>query len=187
MKLLAAVTSSRPFFPHETARIQSLAGVPLAAFWQRAVAFVIDFAIVLAIFFPYLIAREYLAVKSFQHALQVELHFHPHDFQDLIWLVAYAGLSVWRSNGRTVGKRLVRIRVLSLRNTEITLWQAVERALGYGASTLEAGFGFVQFFIDFNRQCVHDRIAETIVVLEQPLATPSRAAPQGSVAQGEKN
>lgn len=154
--------------------MQSLAGVPLAAFWQRAMAFVIDFAVVLAVFFPYQIAREYLAVKSFQQALQVELHFHPHDFEDLIWLVAYAGLFVWRSNGRTVGKRLMRIRVLSLRKPEITLWQAVERALGYGASTLEAGFGFVQFFIDFNRQCVHDRIAETIVVSEQFEGRPSR-------------
>ncbi len=147
--------------------MQSLAGMPLAAFWRRAVAFVIDFAIVLAVFFPFLIAREYLAVKSFQLALQVELHFHPHDFEDLIWLVIYAGLSVWRSNGWTVGKRLMRIRVISLKSSEITLWQAIERALGYGASALEAGFGFVQFFINFNRQCVHDRIAETIVVSEQ--------------------
>jgi len=44
----------------------------------------------------------------------------------------------------------------------------VERALGYSASTLEAGFGFFQFFTARNRQCVHDRIAETIVVVDEP-------------------
>jgi len=44
------------------------------------------------------------------------------------------------------------------------LWQSFERALAYGASFLELGFGFVQFFMHRNRQTVHDRIAETIVV-----------------------
>ncbi len=168
MKLLAVVTSSRPFDPHQTARIESLAGAPLAPFWQRAVAFAIDFSLVLAVFLPFQVAQEYFAVKSFGRALQVELHFNPHDLEDLIWLVVYAGLSVWRTGGQTVGKRLMHIRVISLRYPKITLWQSVERALGYGASTLEGFFGFAQFFIDHNRQCVHDRIAETIVVREQP-------------------
>jgi uncharacterized RDD family membrane protein YckC len=46
------------------------------------------------------------------------------------------------------------------------LWHAIERALGYGASALELGFGFLQYFIHPNKQTVHDRIAETIVVKE---------------------
>ena len=40
----------------------------------------------------------------------------------------------------------------------------MERALGYGASLLEAGSGFFQYLIHPNRQTVHDRIAETVVV-----------------------
>ena len=51
------------------------------------------------------------------------------------------------------------------------LWQSLERALGYGASFLEGGFGFLQYFIHRNRQTVHDRIAETIVVDESRNAT----------------
>jgi uncharacterized RDD family membrane protein YckC len=47
------------------------------------------------------------------------------------------------------------------------MWHSVERALGYGASALEAGFGFLQYFIHPNRRTVHDRIAETIVVKER--------------------
>jgi hypothetical protein len=43
----------------------------------------------------------------------------------------------------------------------------MERALGYGASMLEGGFGFVQYFTNPNRCCVHDRIAETIVVSDK--------------------
>jgi len=49
----------------------------------------------------------------------------------------------------------------------MTFFQSIERALGYGASFLEAGFGFIQFFINPNRRTVHDRIAETIVVDEK--------------------
>jgi uncharacterized RDD family membrane protein YckC len=73
---------------------------------------------------------------------------------------------VWWTNGLTLGKRLLRIRVVSLVHMKTTLWQAVERALGYGASMLEGGFGFVQFFIHPNHCYVHGRIAETIVIKE---------------------
>jgi uncharacterized RDD family membrane protein YckC len=60
----------------------------------------------------------------------------------------------------------MRIRVVSLAHDHLTLSHSLERALGYAASALEAGFGFVQYFIHPNRQTVHDRIAETIVVVE---------------------
>jgi uncharacterized RDD family membrane protein YckC len=66
--------------------------------------------------------------------------------------------------GRTLGKRILGIRVISLVHDRITVWQSMERALGYGASFLEGGFGFIQYFTHPNRCCVHDRIAETIVV-----------------------
>ena len=79
----------------------------------------------------------------------------------------YFGLCVWRTNGLTLGKKLLRIRVVSLEHQRITLWQSVERALGYGASALEGGFGFLQYFLYPNHRCVHDRIAETIVVAER--------------------
>jgi uncharacterized RDD family membrane protein YckC len=61
----------------------------------------------------------------------------------------------------------MRIRVVSLVHHRITFWQAMKRALGYGASILEGGFGFFQYFTNPNRCCVHDRIAETIVVKEK--------------------
>jgi hypothetical protein len=58
------------------------------------------------------------------------------------------------------------IRVLSLAHDHLTLWHSIERSLGYAASTLEGGFGFLQYFIHPNCQTVHDRIAETVVVTE---------------------
>ena len=59
------------------------------------------------------------------------------------------------------------IRVVSVVHEKIGFWHAVERALGYGASFLEFGFGFLQYFIDPNRRTVHDRIAETIVIQDR--------------------
>jgi len=55
----------------------------------------------------------------------------------------------------------------------MSLWHSVERALGYAASTLELGFGFLQYFIHPNRRTVHDRIAETIVARDGRAGTTS--------------
>jgi uncharacterized RDD family membrane protein YckC len=163
----------RLFDPHESARADTLAGAPLASFGQRAGAFLIDFFFVLITYSPVEALRQYFWLWL-HHAQKIEIHveFDFHSWGNVIWLVLYFGLFVWLTNGQTPGKRLLRIRIVSLAHSRITLWQAVERALGYGASFLEGGFGFVQFFMHRNRCCVHDRIAETIVVRE-----PARVKP----------
>ncbi len=157
----------RFFNPHGTARAEALAGAPLASFGQRAAAFAIDFVLVILTYTPVEIARQFL-VLSYQHRkLDIHSEFDFHHWTNVIWLILYFGLFVWKTNGHTPGKRLLRIRVVSLTHDKITLWQAIERALGYGASVLEGGFGFLQYFIHPNRCCVHDRIAETIVVKDR--------------------
>jgi uncharacterized RDD family membrane protein YckC len=87
-----------------------------------------------------------------------------HGWYNIAWVVAYFGLSTWLSQGRSPGKALLGIRVVSLSHERLSLWHSVERALGYGASMLEFGFGFLQYFIHPNKRTVHDRIADTIVV-----------------------
>jgi hypothetical protein len=112
--------------------------------------------------------QEHLLDLSKEHVhMHAQVEFEKiNETVQAIAMLLYFGLSVWRTNGLTLGKRILRIRVVSLTHERITLWQSCERALGYGASALEAGFGFFQFFIYPNRTCVHDRIAETIVVQE---------------------
>jgi len=53
---------------------------------------------------------------------------------------------------------------VSLTHAHLSFWHSLERSLGYGASALEGGFGFLQYFIHPNCQTIHDRIAETIVI-----------------------
>jgi uncharacterized RDD family membrane protein YckC len=144
----------------ETAREDEVDGLPLATFSRRAVGFGIDFALVSLLRKPVESLWESYAAHQWEWHTLIDL---PHVL-DLIVLILYFCLALYVGNGQTIGKRVMRIRVVSLTHSHITLWQALERALGYGASFLELGFGFVQFFIQRNRQCAHDRLAETIVI-----------------------
>jgi len=71
-------------------------------------------------------------------------------------------LSWWK--GQTVGKRLMKIRVVRLDGEPITWWIAFERAGGYAAGFATGLLGFAQVFWDANRQAIHDRIVGTVVV-----------------------
>jgi uncharacterized RDD family membrane protein YckC len=86
---------------------------------------------------------------------------------DIVVPILYFGVLLWKGKGRTPGKRLMKIRVVSIVHRHLSFWHSVERALGYGAAALEAGFGFIQFFIHPYRRCAQDRLAETIVVTER--------------------
>lgn len=161
------------FDPRESVRVASLAGVPLASFRRRFAAYLIDMILVFGTYGPAMAALRYLLFdilgmrEDLYKSAHVQVRF---EFQMVtevawvLWLVLYFGLCIWKTNGFTLGKRLMRIRVVSLEHERMTLWQSVERALGYGASALEAGFGFLQYFLYPNHRCLHDRIAETIVV-----------------------
>jgi uncharacterized RDD family membrane protein YckC len=152
----------------------------LAGFWRRTAAMLLDIIVVLFLL--------RMAVKVFA-LLGVQLdnvnfhNFHVQVKSDALSETAigyielaltliptfYFALFNYFSNGKTVGKIITRIRVVSIYHHRISFWHCIERALGYAASTLEAGLGFLQIFWNPNRMCLHDRIAETIVVSEKPV------------------
>jgi uncharacterized RDD family membrane protein YckC len=165
---------------HESARMEQLEGAPLASFFARAVAFFIDMAIAALTFIFPAMAGAIIAIKMgwlHDHVHITFDPFHHEEWPSLIWFVIFIGASNYIGNGATIGKKILRIRAVSLVHQRLSLWHSVERALGYGASTLEAFFGFYQFFIDPNRQTVHDRIAKTIVVSERRRSVPEPPAP----------
>jgi uncharacterized RDD family membrane protein YckC len=152
--------------PHELRRLDELKGMPLASFTARAVAFVLDFFVAFLLFLLVLIyGAKLLAYLGVIHSdANINLKFDLKHWYSLAFIVLYFGLFTYWGNGRTPGKRLLKIRVVSLVHERMSLWHSIERALGYGASALELGFGFLQYFIHPNKQTVHDRIAETIVI-----------------------
>ncbi len=157
--------TSNTFSAHETHRLQALDGTRLATFWPRALALLIDLVLINVLTAGASLAWSVLASPSGHRRIKM---VDDHTWWVLVVIVVYFGIATYLGNGATPGKRLLRIRVVSLTHDRISLWQCVERALGYAASSLEAGFGFFQYFIHPNRQTVHDRIAETIVVSERP-------------------
>lgn len=155
---------------HETDRMTELEGTPLAGFWSRYLAFGIDFAIVALTYVPAGMGAALLGIKLGWVHQDVHIDFDPfhHEhWQSLVYLVVFLGLSNYIGNGATIGKKIMKIRAVSLVHKRLSLWHSFERALGYGASALEAFFGFLQYFIHPNRRTVHDRIAETIVISER--------------------
>lgn len=161
------------FNAHETERMHDVHGALLASFPSRATAFVIDFFIAFGFFLGWLILGGRIAGRFGLLTEDVNLKFDFGHWYSLVILVAYFTLTTFWGRGKTPGKWLMHIRVVSLIHERISLWHSFERALGYGASFLEFGFGFFQYFINPNRRTVHDRIAETIVVYTGPGKTKS--------------
>jgi uncharacterized RDD family membrane protein YckC len=182
-------SQTRRFQPHGTARRQDLKDLPLASFARRLFAFEIDLVFVLILVAAASLPQVLVEGAKNQH---YELELNPFHGWALLSLPLYFGLGTYLGKGRTVGKKLMRIRVLSLAHDHLTLWHSIERSLGYAASTLEGGFGFLQYFIHPNCQTVHDRIAETIVISESvaeiqtnrsPARTPGTVVPGGDATQ----
>ncbi len=68
--------------------------------------------------------------------------------------------------GRTPGKRALGIRVLRLDGGALSYWIAFERFGGYAASLFTGMEGFLRILWDRNRQCLQDKLAETVVIRE---------------------
>lgn len=183
----------RSFDPHETAQMQLMAGKRLASFGSRAAAFLLDMAIgtlfcytivtLIAVLdykifhsgppgesFMETLIREMVdtGFASQKHGGEVVVDLSPHlSVFTAVSIAICVAMMNFFGNGKTVGKWVVGIRAVSLVHEHLTVWQSIERALGYSVSIAEAGFGFLQYFIHPNRRTVHDRIAETIVIKDR--------------------
>ncbi|MEI9933263.1 MAG: RDD family protein [Ferruginibacter sp.] len=82
----------------------------------------------------------------------------------------YFTLTIFFLNGQTLGKKLFKIKVVSVYHKKLGFWHCLERSLGYVASTLEFGLGFLQAIWNHNRMTLHDKIAETIVIKTEKIS-----------------
>jgi len=151
---------SRFFHAQHGGRCDAVEGLPLAAFWQRALGYFADVFVAVLIWAP----LEFLWRHYVLHQSDIELRWDFHEIGNIVVLILYFAAFHYFTNGRTLGKMLARTRIVSLTSERLGVWQSIERALGYGAAILEGGLGFLQFFWDQNRMCAQDRLAETIVI-----------------------
>lgn len=102
------------------------------------------------------------------------------------WFALYSTLThVWWK-GASPGKKLFRIRVVTLDNRPPGWWSAFERAGGYAAGFATGLLGFAQVFWDRNRQAIHDRVAGTFVIREGA-KTPWDISERKDTRDGEKS
>jgi uncharacterized RDD family membrane protein YckC len=160
------MANTRYFHAHESARVDELDGLPLAAFWQRVLGYAIDLFLAVLVWFP----LEFAWRRYVLHEVDIALKWDFHEAGNLVVMLLYYGLANYLGNGQTPGKWFARTRAVSLTHERMAFWQSVERALGYGAAILEGGLGFAQYFWQPNRMCAQDRLAETIVVDERKTA-----------------
>lgn len=89
-------------------------------------------------------------------------------------------LALW--GGYTPGKRLMGIRVIRLDGKPLGWWRSFERFGGYAASLSTGLMGFLQILWDRNRQGLHDKAVETVVIrVVKPSVTTT--APTAAAAQ----
>ena len=80
------------------------------------------------------------------------------------WGTVYLTLFLVLWDGRTPGKKALDLRVVRLNGEPLTLFLSLERAGGYAAGLATGLLGFAQIWWDPNRQAIHDKIAETVVI-----------------------
>ena len=80
----------------------------------------------------------------------------------LVGLAYVPVMLAWR--GQTLGKIVMKIRVVNPDGSKINGWKAVGRWLSEFASACICGIGYIFAFFDEERRALHDRIASTRVV-----------------------
>lgn len=148
----------------------------LATIRRRSAAFFIDFIVLIVIYLSIIIVFALFDINLSKidvkgiFEVEMEMENAPSYLITILKIlfgllpVLYFTFLFYFWKGRTLGKYLLRLRVLSLYHERIGLWHCIERSLGYFASALEFGFGFIQAFWNPNRMTLHDKIGETIVI-----------------------
>lgn len=84
----------------------------------------------------------------------------------LYWSLMQSGKSQ-----ATVGQNALGIKVIGTRGQKVTFGMATGRFFGNFLNILTFFIGFLMFFMNNKRQCLHDMISGCIVVKQIPIAT----------------
>jgi uncharacterized RDD family membrane protein YckC len=73
----------------------------------------------------------------------------------------------WALTGRSLGKALMGLRIVSVDGSEFGFARSLVRFAGYWLSALPFGLGFLASLFDGRRRTFHDRLAGTLVVYDE--------------------
>ena len=145
-----------------------------AGFWIRAVAAVIDFAV-------FAIVKSSLGILA-ARVLRLDIDGAAGvrgaiGACAVLFVVLYVVI-LHVLEGQTLGKLIVRIRVVGADGAPPALGASLLRFIGYGISLLPFGFGFFMAALRTDRRSLHDLLAGTRVERLGVPATVELAAPR---------
>ena len=84
------------------------------------------------------------------------------------WFAFYLIFCWFLFDGSSPAKKLLHIKIIRMNGHDLKLWYCFERFSGYAAGVATGLLGFMQIYWDDNRQCIHDKIASTVVIDLKP-------------------
>jgi uncharacterized RDD family membrane protein YckC len=134
--------------------------VRTASLWRRALAGVVDIALMTGI--DAFVAYSTLRVAELPPSRLLELPLAPMlGFFALLNGGYLAGFTA--ASGQTIGKMLVGVRVVGERGVRVGLGQAIARAAVWAACVLPLGLGLLPLLFARDGRAPHDRFAATRV------------------------
>jgi uncharacterized RDD family membrane protein YckC len=149
-----------------------------AGFWRRLVAYLIDSTIIIVVFFVLfmiaMMAFLFGSMSGNSSKWLANLMDPTRVFSILIFTwIFYAAMTIayftyfHGTTGRTPGKMLLGLQVLSADGTSISFGIAFLRAVGYLVSGALFNIGFIWAAFDKRKQGWHDKIADTVVIIRE--------------------
>lgn len=169
-----------------------------AGFISRAIAFVLDIVVMSVAVLAAVALLQALLGFFTLYGLIGQRVVQSSPFRDIVVVVtALIGVGVaigypvffWVLLGQTPGKLLMGVRIARTNGQRLTIGRALLRYLGYWLSAIPLGLGFFWVLVDDQRQCWHDKLADTYVIYDArspiPLSSPSAstAAPRSMAAR----
>jgi uncharacterized RDD family membrane protein YckC len=167
-----------------------------AGFISRAIAFVVDIVVMSVAVLAAVALLQALLGFFTLYGLIGQRVVQSSPFREIVVVViALIGVGVavgypvvfWVLLGQTPGKLLMGVRIARTNGKQLTIGRALLRYLGYWLSAIPLGLGFLWVLVDDQRQCWHDKLADTYVIYDSrspvPLSSTTTSAPHAMAAR----
>ena len=154
--------------PESSIARADLGALRKAGFWRRAVALLVDLAIVLALVASggMLVALAVQVGGWFSSTPEVALEWLEESARRfLVVLIALCYFTLFVGfRGQTPGKMLLGLRIIRVTGEEVGYGRAFVRWIGQILGLLPLGIGFLMVVVSRKQQGLHDKLAGTYVV-----------------------
>ena len=127
-----------------------------ASWYKRFASFFLDTVVVVPIYLLFIFIIDKLEMKDLNEAF-IQSSFSLFFFIYLIyfWIVF---------KGQTIGQFIMKTKIVSDKNEDLSIIQNLARLMGYIASNIVLGIVFLTIFITKDKKCLHDMTSKAKVV-----------------------